>query len=188
MKCYRLVPTAGVLLLTLVLAAPLPAQTEPTEGSTQAGSKTNVLLTFRMGTIEGGKRTTVKSYTLIVAEGNQGSKLLAGERVPFPAWTAGDGSDGEGTQAFVYQNIGFSTSVRVWLVDTNRIEIVADIEDSRVRPSEDGTPPTVETRQLTVNAILTDGVPLELTQVEVVTRKTGFVETGFVEVEAKILR
>ena len=182
MKVYRLVPTAGVLLLTLVLAAPLMAQTEPLEASTKAGSKTNVLLTFRMGPIEGGQRTIAKSYSLIVAEGNVGSKLLSGERIPFPARTA-DGSDGEGTQAFVYQNIGFSTEVRVWLVDTNRIEIVADIEDSRVRPGEDGMPPTVETRQLTVNAILTDGVALELTHVKGVTDKEGFVE-----VEAKILR
>jgi len=179
MKCYRFVPAAGVLLLMLVLAAPLMAQTEPLEVPTQAGSKTNILLTFRMGPIEAGQRTVAKSYSLIVASGNLGSKLLSGERVPFPARTAA----GEETQAFVYQNIGFSTEVRVWLVDTNRIEIVADIENSLVRPGEDGKPPTVETRQLSVNAILTDGVALELTQVEGVTDKPGFVE-----VEAKILR
>ncbi len=183
MKQYRLVPIAGVLLLTLVLAAPLMAQTDPPEVSTGADTKTNVLLTFRMGPVEGGQRTTAKSYSLIVAAGNVGSKLLSGERVPFPASTIADGSGDEGTQVFVYQNIGFSTKVRVWLVGTNRIEIVADIEDSRVRPGVDGKPPTVETRQLTVNAILTDGVALEVTQVEGVTDKAGFVE-----IEAKILR
>jgi len=168
-----------VFLLALVLAAPLLAQTEPVEVSTKRGSKTNVRLTFRMGPIEGGQRTVAKSYSLIVAAGTTGSKLLSGERIPFPAQTA----DGDGTQTFVYQNIGFSIDVRVWLVDTNRIEIVADIEDSRIRPGVDGEPPTVETRQLAVNAILTGGVPLELTHVEGVTDKAGFVE-----VEAQILR
>jgi len=47
---------------------------------------------------------------------------------------------------------------------------------------EDGGPPTVETHQVSVNAILENGVPMELTRVEGILDKPGFVE-----VEAKIL-
>jgi len=41
----------------------------------------------------------------------------------------------------------------------------------------------VQTRQMRVNAVLTDGVPLELTRGEGVMDRPGFVE-----IEAKILR
>ncbi len=44
-------------------------------------------------------------------------------------------------------------------------------------------PPHVETRQLSVNAVLTPGEPLEVGRVEGIRDRSGFVE-----VEAKILR
>jgi len=163
---------AGTILLALLLAAPVLAQDDSAMGTT------NVLMTFRMGTLDGETKTVVKTYSLIVAEGSMGSKLLSGKRVPFP--TAGEGDAGP---AFVYQNIGFSTEMRAWVLDKKRIKIVASIEDSRVVPGEDGGPPSVETRQLEVNAILTDGVALELCRAEGVTDNAGFVE-----VEAQILR
>jgi hypothetical protein len=163
--------TAATVLLALLLATPMIAQDNEGTGTT------NVLMTFRMGTLDGNTKTVVKTYSLIVAEGSTGSKLLSGERVPFPA--AGDGEAGS---AIVYQNIGFSTDMRAWILDKKRIKISANIEDSSVRLGEDGGPPSVETRQLTVNAILTDGVPLELARAEGVTDNAGFVE-----VEAKIL-
>ena len=85
----------------------------------------------------------------------------------------------------VYQNVGFATEVRVWVLDPKTIKVMADIEDSRVIDGEGGAPPSVETRQLSINAILTDGEALE------VTRGQGVTQTrpgGFVEVEAQILR
>ncbi len=163
---------AGTILLALLLAAPAIAQDDPATGTT------NVLMTFRMGTLDGDTKTVVKTYSLIVAEGSMGSKLLSGKRVPFP--TSGDGEAGPG---FVYQNIGFSTEMRAWILDKKRIKISASIEDSRIHPGEDGGPPSVETRQLEINAILIDGVPLELARAEGLTDNAGFVE-----VEARILR
>ena len=179
MTSIRRLLIAGALLPVLMLAASVAtaqAQAEP-------GSNVNVLITVRMGKLEGELRVPVKTYCLVVADGTPGSKLLSGERVPFPTemGTLADRFDGDADIA--YRNIGFATEIRAWIVDKKLIKIVADIEDSRVRQGKDGEPPTVETRQLAVNAILTDGVPLELTRVEGVTT-----QSGFVEIEAKILR
>jgi len=170
MKFNRFAATAGALVMVLLLAAPANAQNAQSDDS-----QTNVLMTFRLGTLEDGSKKIVKSYSLVVAAGTSGSRLLAGERVPFPA----SGEDG----AIVYQNIGFVTDVRVMLLDKKRIMVVADIENSSIKDHGPGEPPTVETRQLAVNAVLTDGQPLELT------RADGITDTsGFVEVEAKVLR
>lgn len=173
----------GVLLPVLLLAATVATA----QAEAEQGSDANVLITVRMGTLEGDLRVPLKSYTLVVADGTPGSKLLSGERIPFPTskGTLADklDPDGETTASFAYRNIGFVTEIRAWILDKKSIKVRADIEDSRVRQSEDGKPPTVETRQLNVNAILTDGEPLELTRVEGVTDRSGFVE-----IEAKILR
>jgi hypothetical protein len=68
----------------------------------EEGSEANILVTFRIGRLEDGKRIEVKAYELVVADGSRGSSLLSGARIPFPA------AEG-GMQAFVYQNIGFTT-------------------------------------------------------------------------------
>ena len=73
---------AGGLSVAMLLASPLAlAQTATEADSSQEG--TNVVIHFNMGTLEGKKRTTTKSYTLVVAAGSMGSQLLAGQRVPF---------------------------------------------------------------------------------------------------------
>ena len=171
MRNSRGLQAAAAMLLALAFAAPLAAQAG--DAGAVEGT-TNVQLIFRIGTIENGQKTQVKSYKLVVAEGAIGSRLLAGQRVPFPS------SDVDG--GLVYQNIGFATEARVWLVDKKTIKVVADIEDSRLREGENGKPPTVETRQLVVSAVLTDGVALELTSV------IGVADiAGYVDLEAKVL-
>jgi hypothetical protein len=137
-------------------------------------ARVNVELIFKMGRIENGQKVQLKSYRLIVAEGVEGSRLLAGHRAPFP------GADGG---PVVYQNIGFATDARVWLLDKKTIKVVANIEDSRLLKDELGAPPRVETRQLAVSAVLTDGVPLEITRVEGVADLEGYVD-----LEARLLR
>jgi len=179
MRFARALMNGAALVSLLFLSSVAWAQTPEAATVGQEGSNENVLVTFRIGTIERGEHVPIKSYQLVVAAGTVGSRLLAGERVPFPtaAREPSGGGDDKGTmQTFVYQNVGFSSQVKAWIVDTKKIRLVAEIEDSRVRPGTDGEPPTVETRQLTVNAILTDGVPLDLTRVEGVTEQSGFVE------------
>jgi hypothetical protein len=180
--------TGSTLLSVLLVAAPIAAaQAEEAPAPDKNIGKTNVLITLRIGKLEDSKRIPVKSYQLVVADGTPGSKLLSGQRVPFPTASkqstdeAGDGS--EDASAFIYQNVGFVAEARAWLVDEKTIKLIAEIEDSRVREGQDGEPPVVETRQLRVNAMLTDGVPLELTRVEALND-----QSGFVEVEARILR
>lgn len=173
-ECKRLIPAglllATLLLATLLLAAPTAlAQPSETEESQQGK---NVVIHFRMGTFDGKKRTVSKSYTLVIAAGSLGSQLLTGQRVPFAG-----GPDG----SVVYQNIGFVTDAKAWVLDDDKVKLMADIEDSRIRESDDDSMPIVETRQLTVNAILTDGEPLELTRAEGLTDLSGYVE-----VEARI--
>lgn len=175
MNSNRILLSVGMTMLALLAAAlPATAQDDPAKDV----GKTNVLMTFRIGTLDDGRKTTAKTYSLVVAEGTLGSKLLAGQRVPFP-----EASEDGGMTKIVYQNIGFATEVRVWVLDKKTIKVMADIEDSRVMDGEGGSPPSVETRQLSINAILTDGEALE------VTRGEGILEErrgGFVEVEAKI--
>jgi len=98
---------AGVLLAVL-----LPAATVATaQAEAEEGSNTNVLITVRMGKLDGDQRVPVKSYNLVVADGTPGSRLLAGERVPFPTskGTLADklDPDAETTASFAYRNIGF---------------------------------------------------------------------------------
>ena len=168
MKVSRIALTGAAIVVAAVILA--PAVTLAQDESHNQTSRTNVLLTFRMGTFEDDRRDVKKSYQLVVAEGPVGSKLLSGQRVAFPT-TSGDAS-----QVYVYQNIGFSTEVRVRLIDKKTIKVVANIEDSVVNRDETGAPPSVETRQLSVNVVLTDGEPLELTRVEGILDDSGFVE------------
>lgn len=132
----------------------------------------NVKVTIRLGKIEQGKRNVVKTYDLVVSPESTGSRLLSGSRVPIPT-----GSE------VVYQNIGFSAEAMVWLVGDGKIKLAAKIEDSRLSEKAAGSAPYVETRQLSVNAVLTDGKPMEVTKVE------GSIDpSGFVEVEAAVLK
>jgi len=169
-------PARRLLCSMIVLSlsvAPLILAAEPSADS----DLSNVKVTFRLGKLENGERVPLKSYDLVVAPGEIGSKLLSGARLPFPTGSGGDGG------TVVYQNVGFSTEVRAWVVGADRIKLVADIEDSRVRDGDDGPLPTVETRQLSVSAVLVDGKPLVLTRVDGVADLSGFVE-----VEARIMR
>jgi hypothetical protein len=165
----------GAALVAALLAAPAIRAQAAEEA---AGTTPNIMVTFRMGKLEDGKRIQVKAYDLVVAGGMRGSRLLSGERVPIPT------SEGEDErQAYVYQNIGFTTSVEAQIIGEDKILLLAEIEDSRIRDGEEGEPPVVETRQLSVNVILTDGVPLALTRVEGLSD-----QPGYVEVEASILK
>ena len=173
MKRLTSVLLGGALVALLLIAA--PASRAQAEEAAEEG-RANIMVTFRIGKLEDGKRVQVKSYDLVVADGMHGSRLLSGARMPFPA--------GEGEmQAFVYQNIGFVTSIEARIIGKNRILLRGELEDSRIRGGEEGEPPVVETRQLSVNVVLSDGVPLALTRVEGVSD-----HPGYVEVEASILK
>ncbi len=164
-----------LLVAGLLSVGPILAESEGS-GATAAGPAENVMLTVRIGQLEGNKRVSVKSYDLVVISGGLGSKLLSGARVPFPATDKGD------VDGWVYQNIGFTTEVHAWVMKDGRIKLIATLEDSEVEAGQDGKPPSVETRQLSINAILTPGEPLEVGRVEGIRDRSGFVE-----VEARIL-
>ena len=164
-----------LLVAGLLSMGPILAESEGS-GATAAGPAENVMLTVRIGQLEGNKRVAVKSYDLVVVSGGLGSKLLSGARVPFPA------TDEDDVDEWVYQNIGFTTEVHAWVMKDGRIKLIATLEDSEVEAGQDGKPPSVETRQLSINAILTPGEPLEVGRVEGIRDRSGFVE-----VEARIL-
>jgi len=163
------------LALVLVLAVPALAQQPPVAPP----DPPNILLIVRVGTREGGKRTVAKTYNLLLASGPKGSRLLSGTRVPLPSSTQ------EGTTQYVYQNIGFSITANAQVLPGGKVFVDALLEDSRLKgaPNAGGVPPTVETRQVAVTAVLADGAPAEVTQVE------GVIDLpGFLEIEARILR
>ena len=167
-----------ILLLVAGLLSVGPILAERDDSGTSAtGPAENVKLTFRMGQLEGNKRTESKSYDLVVISGGLGSKLLSGARVPFPT-----SDDQEADGGWVYQNIGFTTEVHAWVLEDGRIKLIASLEDSQVVAGKDGAPPYVETRQLSINAVLTPGKPLEVGRVKGIRDRSGYVE-----VEANIL-
>jgi len=166
-------------LVALVLVA-VPVPTRAAEPS--AEPRGNVKVTIRLGRLENGQRRPTKSYDLVIAPETPGSKLLAGARVPLPVGEGEKSEAGEGAR-FVYQNIGFSAEAQAWILANGKIKLMGLIEDSRLAEAVAGRPPVVETRQLSVNAILTDGQPLEVTRVD-----GGTDPSGYVEIEAKILR
>ena len=180
------VQLATVILAILLLPSLTAAQSSEPATPASEGRQDNVLLTVRIGRLDTGKRQDVKSYDIVIVGGGVGSTLLSGARVPIPTTRRDDGKkDGaadEGMTSFVYQNIGFSTEVRAWILDDERIKLVANLEDSRLQEAPGDAPPIVETRQLSINAILEQGVPLEVSRVEGLRD-----QSGFVELEAKIL-
>jgi hypothetical protein len=165
------------LILALAPVAPRAADPAPPAPEPRG----NVRVTIRLGRLENGKRQPMKSYDLVVAPDTAGSKLLSGARVPLPV---GD-DKAEATEGgrFVYQNIGFSAEAMVWILSDGKIKILGQFEDSRLAEAVAGRPPVVQTRQLSVNAVLTDGQPMEVTRVD-----GGTDPSGYVEVEAKVLR
>ena len=172
----RALASLALLGVMLVAAAvPVHAQEAPRSA---VQPQPNVRVTIRLGRVEKGQRRVVKTYHLVVGPETKGSTLLSGARVPLPV-----GGDAADKAAFVYQNIGFSVVAEAFVLTDGRIRLQAELEDSRLLEPVAGRPPVVETRQLSVNAVLADGKPLEVTRVE------GEVDpNGFVEVEAKVER
>ncbi len=166
-------------MILVASAAPSRAQGTPAPAAA-AEPRANVKVTIRIGRLENGQRRPTKSYELVVAPETAGSKLLAGARVPLPV---GDGKAEADGARFVYQNIGFSAEAMVWILSSGKIKLQGNFEDSRLSEAVGGRPPVVETRQLSVNTVLTDGQPMEVTRVE-----GGTDPSGYVEVEAKVLR
>jgi hypothetical protein len=180
----RAILAGGALIALLVVSSMAVAQSP--DGTGTSAAEANILIQFRMGTLDGETRTVTKSYSLIVASGSAGSDLLAGHRIPFPTvdsgLSGGSGDDAAPARPIVYQNIGFVTHAVATIIDGGKIMLRADIENSLVVESEDGGLPVVQTRQVTFNAILTEGETLEVTRAEGVMD-----QAGFVEVEARIL-
>lgn len=174
---------AGIILALLFLPAmgATDRSRETAEDEVAMPASVNILLTFRLGRLEDGARKDIKSYQLVVISGGSGSRLLNGARVPFPTTSSTNDETADAT-TFVYQNIGFSTEVNAWMLADGRIKVIANIEDSRIGEPVSSKPATVETRQLSVDALLTPGTPLEVARVEEIRD-----QSGFVEVEAKIL-
>jgi hypothetical protein len=167
------------LVLSTIVVAPVAAQQSGASGD-------NVVLTVRIGSIADGERTVDKTYRLVLSPGSEGSRLLSGARVPLATETkeiddTGD-ANAEVIAAFTYQNIGFSITAEAQVVEPSRILLRALLEDSRIGQADTAGPPPVETRQLSVNVVLTNGEPLEITRVE---RAAG--DSGFVEVQADLV-
>jgi hypothetical protein len=178
-KTGIVVITLAIFLLPVVVAKDQPAKT--TEHKADVTASNNVLLTFRLGPLEDGVRTNIKTYKLVVSGGGSGSRLLTGARVPLPT-TRRPNDDTTDDITFVYQNIGFSAEVNAWMLADGRVKVIANIEDSRIGEEVEGRPATIETRQLSIDSILTPGTPLEVARVE---NHRG--KSGFVEVEATLL-
>lgn len=168
-------PVSPTLAIAALVIASLAAPAALAQSDDDADrDDRSIEVTVRLGALDGDTRVNVKSYDIVVLAGGAGSRLLSGTRTPIPSGT--DGKD------VVYQNVGFSSEIRAWLLDDGRIEVAAVIEDSRLVREELTAPPLVETRQLEVQTVLKPGEPLEVTRVQGILDRAGFVE-----IEASVL-
>ena len=182
--------TFGSFLALALAVAPAAAdQHMEASAAPHSGAKAateNVKLTVRLGRLEGDTRRDVKSYDLIVISGGVSSRLLSGARMPIPTRRSAEESPSDadpGHVAYVYQNVGFSTEAHAWVLEDGRIKVVASIEDSYIEEMTEDEPPTVETRQLTFQVVLTPGVPVEVTRIEGIRDRSGFLE-----IEANVVK
>jgi len=151
-------------------------------------SESNILVTIRLGEMDGAARVPVKTYQLVAQTGGHPVELMSGSRVPIPVtkFQTSTPPDGEiiPITSYVYQNVGFTVEIEVRLTEAGKIELHAEIEDSRVASwgAAPGEQPVISAGQQNIHALLTAGEPLQILRVD--DSETG---SSYLEIEADIL-
>ncbi len=166
--------TGLILLTTLVLTLPALAGDIP-------GPDTNVLITFNVGSVEGGKEVVLKTYEMIVNANGQSVEMSTGARVPIPTTSFKVSDDGTRVAApitsYTYQQIGFSAKVNAKFNENGSIQVRGRIDDSSLTgtPAADGRP-FIQSMQQNISVTLINGKPLRINRVDESDTRSFFVQ------------
>ena len=152
--------TLLMLFATLVLTLPALAGDVP-------GPDTNVLITFNVGNVDGGKDVVLKTYEMIVNANGQPVEMSTGARIPIPTTTFNTsntiGSSIIPITSYSYQQIGFSAKINAKFNEDGSIQVRGLLEDSSLTetPAADGLP-FIQSIQQNISATLIDGRPFRM--------------------------
>jgi len=153
-----------ILLATAVVALPAVAGEEP-------GPNTNVLITFNVGNVEGGKDVVLKTYEMVVNANGQSVEMSTGARIPIPTTSFRVSDDGAKVAtpitSYTYQHVGFSAKVSANFNEDGSIQLRGRVEDSSLTgtPASDGRP-FIQSMDQFISATLIDGRPLRINRVD----------------------
>lgn len=165
---------AVVASISLVCAAPVTAAfaAGPTGDTPDTGK--NILVTVQVGGAGGERAPAVRSYELILGDGERG-ELHAGSRIPIPATTFNSSATDAGGNvkpitSFTYQNIGTLITCRGQVRSDGRVRLEGSVETSMIVEPPPGRPapaePTIATvRQTFSDIVLKPGTPLVVNRV-----------------------
>lgn len=154
-----------------LLMAPVAAQ----ESEEQRLPLKNIRVTIRYDTVDPDGTKMLKSREVVAQEGSR-SRLLIGSRVPIAVSELSHDDDGDAKPVtnYIYQNIGFSAELRAWILPNGKISVEAEIESSQISPeTADDNNPVILTYQQSVQVVLDDGKPINVTRVEDPERVNG---------------
>ena len=163
-----------ILLATLVLTLPALAGDLP-------GPDTNILITFNVGNVEGGKDIVLKTYEMIVTANGEPVEMSTGARVPIPVTSFKVSDDGTKVaipiMSYTYQQIGFSATISAKFNENGTIRVRGRVDDSSLTgtPAADGRP-FIQSMQQNISATLIDGKPLRINRVNESDTRSFFIE------------
>ena len=163
-----------ILLATLVLTLPVLAGDVP-------GPDTNVLITFSVGDVDGGKDVVLKTYEMIVNANGEPVEMSTGARIPIPTTSFRVSDDGTRVAApvtsYTYQQIGFTARISAKFNENGSIRLRGRIEDSSLTgtPAADGRP-FIQSMQQNISATLIDGKPLRISRVDESETRSFFIQ------------
>jgi len=143
----------------------------------------NVLITIRVGHIEGGKKTVDQTYTMVTSRSGQRVKLMKGMRLPIPTTRFQASTPPREIvpmTSYTYQDVGFIGEVEA-KIDTRpgevpRIYLAAEIERSKVVDNTVEGLPAIATEHQSVRTVVQDGSSVEVLRIEEADGKTVYYE------------
>ena len=132
----------------------------------------NVAITITVGDTvpEDGKGPGEKSYRMVTLT-DRSTSLLMGWRMPIPSTLQPDDDpDGAPVTSYVYQNVGMSARLRIWMLDDGRILVDGGIEVSGKRDEPEAEKyeaglPIIGTFQQDLYLVMRDGKKLRVAEV-----------------------
>jgi hypothetical protein len=164
MKRANVLPALLILVVSAALVgAPLAQDTEEARGV-----EPNVQITLAVGDVDDPAPERV--YRVVGQAGSATHRMLTGWRMPIPTHKAPDGDEAESeVTAFVYQNVGVTANLKVWMLSADRIRLEGQIElsgaNDKMDAASEAQMPVIATFQQELRVVLKAGQPLKVAEV-----------------------
>ena len=147
----------------------------------------DVRLTFKLVGVNPDGGQTERTYQMVVKPSGHPARIVQGSRFPIPTTTFNTQSPETGAIApvtsFSYQDVGFTASAEVKIVEGRRVHLKAQVEDSSIAAREpNGGQPMIATVNQSLEVTLKDGVSTRVAWVD--NSRFG---SMFLEITAEIL-